>query len=73
MRMESDDADEDGFVSWAEYLDSTYGMTEEELEKYKSEDLKDKESKDTMEQVHTSFHFSLCLPVHNVCKLIIIL
>lgn len=50
MRMESDDADEDGFVSWAEYLDSTYGMTEEELEKYKSEDLKDKESKDTMEQ-----------------------
>ena len=69
MRMQSDDKNEDGYVSWDEYLESTYGMTEEELEKHKSEDLEDKDSKATMEKVCKQKHIkSTCIYTVHVIK-----
>lgn len=32
--MKTDDKDGDGYVTWDEYLISTYGMSEEELKEY---------------------------------------
>lgn len=51
QKVKVDDKDEDGMVTWEEFMVSTYGMPEDELETYKQNDLDDEEAKKTMEKV----------------------
>lgn len=44
-RMESDDDNEDGLITWEEYTKNVYAMTPEELDEYKNSDLEDEEAK----------------------------
>lgn len=59
MRMKTDDRDKDGFVTWDEYLESTYGMSESELEEFKKDDVDAKESQHQMDKVQKWFGLSI--------------
>lgn len=52
-RMDEDDKNEDGQITWAEYLQAIYSMTEEELQDYRKSDL-DEEARKQFDIV--SFH-----------------
>ena len=53
MRMKTDDKDGDGHVTWNEYLETTYGMDESELEDYRKEDMEDEDSRRVMDKVRS--------------------
>jgi len=57
-KLHSDDENKDGKLTWDEYLNAIYGMSESDLKTYKEADMDDPEAKKMMEQVSNS----LCPP-----------
>lgn len=52
-RMVEDDKDSDGQITWKEYLDAVYAMTEEELKTYRDSDLDTPEAQKQFDIVST--------------------
>lgn len=65
-KMQTDDKDKDGFVTWDEFTVSTYGMTEEELKDYQENDVEDPEAKTLMSKVGLSAIYQKSISSNHV-------